>query len=205
MQNLFTVEALEERRLLSVTAAQLAASLLKGTTWTYKSTTGSTSVTTTTKVIGAAKVGKINCTEVDATVKTSTGTTTTKSYFNLNSKLGLLLYKISASSTNSGFSTTIVDTPNPYNVVYPVSLTAGKTYSYKWSDVSTTSLTGIPGSTKQTLSVAFSAKLISDKTVKVTVPAGTFSCYQIQTTTKTTVNGKTTTATQTNYISPTVG
>lgn len=203
MRNAF-IEALEDRRFLSVTAATLASALLKGTTWTYKVTTGKTSTTLTSKVVGPAKVGKITCTEIDATVKTSTSTNTTQSFVHLDSKTGLITYKISAKTVTSAFSTTIVDTPSPYFTTYPATLVAGKAYTFKWTDSAATSI-GVLGTTKQTLSTTFTVKLVSEKLTKVTVPAGTFSCYQIQTTNKTTVNGKTTTTTATNYIAPNVG
>lgn len=190
--------------MLSVTAATLAASLTKGTSWTYKVTSGKTVSSVVNTVIGPAKVGSVNCTEIDSKVKTSSTSTTTQSYFNLTSNNGLRIYKIVGKTTASGFTTTITDTPNPYDLVYPATLVAGKVYTAKWSDVSVTSL-GILGSTKQTLSLTYTVKLVSDKLTKVTVPAGTFSCYQIQTTTKTTVNGKTTSSSQTNYIAPNVG
>ena len=64
-----------------------------------------------------------------------------------------------------------------------------------------------PGGLKRTTTenVAYTVKLASEKTSKLTVPAGTFSVYTIQTTTKITTNGKTTTTNATLYLAPGVG
>jgi hypothetical protein len=105
-------------------------------------------------------------------------------------------------TTASTFSNKQVQQPSPYNVDFPKTMTAGKNYSFKWTSKITT--TGTVNSVL-TDSIAYTVKLLSDKTTKVKVPAGTFDCYTLQSTTKTTENGQTVTTSTTQYIAANVG
>jgi hypothetical protein len=200
------LEALEDRRHLSVTATSIAGPLSKGTAWTYKVTSAGTTSNVTNKVIGTTKVGKISTVEVDNTSSAAGSTTVTKDYVHLDTKTGLVSYKVSAKTTASTvFARTAIHVPSPYNTVYPAKMVAKTKYSFKWTDqlTTTTSLSSTP--VIATATVNYTVKLSSDKTTKVTVPAGTFSCYTITTTLKTTENGQTTTVTATEYVAANVG
>jgi hypothetical protein len=201
----FALEALEERRHLSVTATSIAGPLSKGTTWTYKVTAAGTTSNVTNKVVGTAKVGKISTVELDNTSSVAGSTTTTKDYIHLDTKTGLVTYKISAKTTGTAFASTVIHVPSPYNTIYPATMAAKTTYNFKWTDQLTTTTSLSPTPIVATATVNYSVKLSSDKTTKVTVPAGTFSCYTISTTLKTTQNGQTTTVTSTQYVAANIG
>jgi len=200
----FDLEQLEGRQFLSVTAATLAGPMAKGTAWTYQVTSGKTTFSLTNKVVGTAKVGKVTCTEIDNTTKVAGATTSSAGFVNLNSA-GLLHYKATSKTTATGFSSTAITLPSPANVVYPATMSAGKTYKYTWNETTTTTNSLSPGTQTSKDSIVYTVKLVSDKTTKVKVPAGTFSVYTLQTTMKTTENGQTTSVSSTLYIAASVG
>jgi hypothetical protein len=200
----FSLEHLEDRRLLSVTAAVLTGPLVKGTAWTYKSTSGSTSVTVTNTVVGTAKVGKVSTWEIDNNIKSAGTNTTAQTFVHLDNRTGLVSYKSATKTTGTGFSSTSVRLPSPYNTTFPATLVAKKTYSFTWTDKVTTTATYV-GTTTETDTLTYTVRLASDSLTKVKVPAGTFNCYTIQTTLKTTVNGKATTVSSTEYVAANVG
>jgi hypothetical protein len=204
--NPFLLEPLESRQLMSVTASALTGPLTKGTTWTYQVTSNGATTNVNNKVIGAAKVGKISTIEVDNTSSAAGSTTVSKDYVHLDTKTGLVSYKVNAkTSTGSAFASTVIHVPSPYNTVYPATMVAKTKYTFSWTDQMTTTTSVSPTPIVATAKVSYSVKLSSDKTTKVAVPAGTFNCYTITTTLKTTQAGQTTTVTSTEYVAASVG
>ena len=104
----------------------------------------------------------------------------------------------SSISVGSETSTTVFTPPS---VTFPLSLTAGQTFSTTWNSKTTSVITINTPIGKQTetqtstSSVKFSVKLVSATTQSVTVPAGTYKAYELDETISTTISGKTTTAT----------
>jgi hypothetical protein len=159
------IEVLEPRRLLSTTvsATDLNPPLTAGVSWTYQFTGGITGTQTQT-VIGPATFNGNSATEVDAVnnfTSPATVMTTVKNYLAFTSQ-GLIEY--GTVTIASGMTTT--QTITPPLIEFPSTLTVGmpvtNTYSYSSGATETITLTLVSGTPQQ-----------------VTVPAGTYSAYEV--------------------------
>ena len=166
------VERLEERRLLSasVTATQLNPPLTAGTTWTYQYG-GGLSGTDVETVIGPATFNGNSATEVDEQ-KTfvdprHTSTTLVQNYETFASQ-GLIEYGTVTTAQSTAPVTQII---TPALIEFPATLSVGSpvTHTYSYS-------TGSPSSETVTLT------LVSGTPQQVTVPAGTYSAYEMDNT-----------------------
>jgi hypothetical protein len=82
-------------------------------------------------------------------------------------------------------------------------LVAGKTYKYVWNSLTDTVVGGTHHSARAART--YTIKLLSDKTVKIKVPAGTYAAYPLQTKTTTSVGGSSFTTTNNLWVAPGVG
>jgi hypothetical protein len=198
------VEALEARRLLSVTAAALAFPIeVVGGKWTTEDvgdgTTDSYTVMPATSFGGHGNVTPIHDNTVDPN---STGPQSSNTYVGFDASRDFIEYGLDSNSVDNSVdpavTTTVTDTINPPLEFLPAVMVAGTTYSQ------TTNLHAVEQSSNgnsSTNDATFnrSIKLVSDTKLKVTVPAGTFMCYQLQQVQTFTVNGKTTPVDTINY------
>ncbi len=206
MQNPTFVEALEDRRLLSVTGASLLHTSAKGATWTLTTTqAGKVALTNVQKVIGKATFNHVSCTEVDGTSKTKNGTSTSKSYYGLDKAKNVVSYGNVNVSKFSIYTTTDTDYFTPAGINLPAVLVPKKIYTEHWT-TNTTSVTN-PGGSVSTSSqtVKYTIMLTSATLKSIKVPAGTFKCYLLTETTATTVSGQTTNSSFSFYDAPGVG
>jgi hypothetical protein len=192
-------ESLEDRRLLSVSAANLLGPRTAGATWTYQISASGKTSTSTSKVIGSALVAGIKSLEIDTTVKLSTSTSVVKDYSTLGSG-GLRRQKNVVIVTGSGFSSNSSTVPVPAATELPAALSAGHTYKYVWTEK--TKSVSNPGNfkTSTTSTVTYSVALGSNSTISIKVPAGTFKCFAVNSTISTKVNNTTTVAKGTIYF-----
>lgn len=159
------IEGLEPRRLLSATVSATALNppLTAGESWTYQFTSGFTGTQTQT-VIGPATFNGNSATEVDAVnhfTSRSNATTTVQNYLAFTSQ-GLIEY----GTVTSGPGVTTTQVITPALIEFPATLSVGapvtNTYSYSSGGSETVTLT-----------------LVSGTPQSVTVPAGTFSAYEV--------------------------
>ena len=178
------VEALEPRRLLSntISATDLNPPLTPGVMWTYQLTGGITGTQTQT-VIGPGTFNGTSATEVDIANNFTSPTnvmSTVKNYLAFTSQ-GLIEYgtlTISASVTTATAS-------SPPLIEFPSTLTAGMpvTNTYAYGSSSSNS------NATQTSSETITLTLASGTPQSITVPAGTFSAYEVDDTTTGTGSG----------------
>ncbi len=199
-------ETLEGRRFLSVTASALSGLLKKGTVSAYETTSsGKVSGSIKKTVVGAATVHGVSTIRVDTRQVIGTAVIVDSQYVGLNPASGLLLYQTVNDTTLAGFETRTTDTFTPTQTVFPKTLAAGKTYTFKWTDLAVSDVTPSSAHSMSTSAVTRTVKLTSAKLSKVKVPVGTFNCYIIQTVTTLKTGGATSKTTQTQYIAPNVG
>jgi hypothetical protein len=200
------VESLEDRRLLSVSAAAIAGPRTTGTVWTYQvdSPTAGRS-TQSRKVIGPANVGSVKTIEVDVTAKVAGVTGVTKDYSTLDSA-GFRTHKMTGKNTGGGFSSTSVTVPTPPSTALPASLRGGTTYTYHWSEKTTITTTSpVHFTTTSVSAVTYTVKLLSETTKKLTVPGGTFNVYTLNTVYTSKVNNQTSATRTTLYVAAGLG
>lgn len=171
-------EALEPRRLLSTTisATEMNPPLAPGVTWTYQLTGGITGTQSQT-VVGPGTFNGASATEIDVVNNQSSpmaATTTVKNYLAFTSQ-GLIEY----GTITVAPSVTTATAVSPPLIEFPPTLTAGMpvTNTYAYGSSSSTSNTPQTGTNTITLT------LVSGTPQTITVPAGTFSAYEVDDTT----------------------
>ena len=211
------VEPLETRVMLSVTCTLFDQYLHTGVTWVYDVTSSAGSGTQTNTVLGPATApdGATATEEVqtvlEGTFSTSngdvTGTEETDDYYGLGAN-GLIDYYVNHVETgddDTGQSNTFNDTFSPYKTVFPASLSAGATVDE--TDTDTLVDVDDQDSTPSVSNETHEITLVSETPTSITVPAGTFSCYEV-TYTHTAENSDdtdTSVNTETDYFSPGIG
>ena len=188
-------EPLELRQLLSVSAATLyGVGQIPGNTWNYNFTLtnshGTASTTLTETVVGRASFNGAAATEVDVTPADTSVTPSLKQYRGFGSKGDYVFYGEQAPAPNGGTAT---ETDAPFTVEIPPSLTGGTTYSSNNTQTQTVTNSGGTVISSSTLTDSVQASLVSASPVSVTVPAGTFSAFELQTIEDKTDEGGTTT------------
>jgi hypothetical protein len=178
------VEALEPRRLLSATvnATDLNPPLTAGVTWGYQLTGGITGTQTQT-VIGPGTFNGTSATEVDITnnfTSPTTATSTVKNYLAFTSQ-GLIEYGTITVASSVTTATAI----SPPLIEFPSTLTVGTpvTNTYAYGSSSSTS------NQAQTSTETVTLTLVSGTPQSITVPAGTFSAYEVDNSTTGTGSG----------------
>jgi hypothetical protein len=189
------VEVLEPRRLLSTTvnATDLNPPLTAGVAWTYQLTGGITGTQTQT-VIGPGTFNGTSATEVDIENNFTSPTnvmSTVKNYLAFTSQ-GLIEY----GTITIAPTVTTATAASPPLIEFPSTLTAGMpvTNTYAYASSSSNS------STTQTSSETVTLTLASGTPQSITVPAGTFSAYEVDDTTTGTASG-----TVQSWFAPNVG
>ena len=177
-----SIESLERRQMLSVSAETLvgpkAAPKAAGDTWTYSMTTtfSDSTYTIVETVIGNTTFMGNSVTEVDDSV-TSNGNSDThldKEYYAFDGSGNWVEYGDVETTTNSDGEVTgaTTNTESPPELIIPAELTAGQQTA-----PSTSTQTSIPGTV--TISITEQYELQSETKGSVTVPAGTFSAYDL--------------------------
>ena len=201
-------EMLEQRTLLSITAASLVSeTLITGAQATYLSTSpsDSTTLTDTVTVVGpsTAPTGQ-NATEFSDTRVTTTGSSST-------TVTGQAWYGLTGSGYVE-FADQLITSVATYKSSYPPSLVilpatmvAGQQYSSSYADMWVNQYTS--GSTSGETDHTRTITLNSETTQSITVPAGTFDCYEITVVDVSTASGSTTSSTNTtqNYYALGIG
>ncbi|CAN5498607.1 hypothetical protein BH10PLA1_BH10PLA1_01860 [soil metagenome] len=126
-------EALEERRLLSVTVSGQALAgpiFTPGTSWTYLLTTADNQTATYTRtVVGPTTFQGQSATEIDGTL----GKATFKDYIGTNGAGDIIIFGEDSTTTFGSDA----DIYSPYQLWFPFSVTQGVTYSHSYTDVDT--------------------------------------------------------------------
>jgi hypothetical protein len=167
------IEMLERRMLLSISTASLVSDyFIKGATFTFAVNQSETLSSTTQTVVGPATApGGQSATELD-TANTIAGYLTQT--YNASTSTGLVDYADVLVYPNGDSQTR---TYSPTKVNLPATLTAGLTVT------ETTAVNAVfhtsTGITTSQYSVTDAYTLVSATPQRVTVPAGTFSAYQI--------------------------
>ncbi len=201
-----TIQPLEPRRHLSVGAVSLAGSLKPGAVFVYQTTTNAHVLTTATQtVIGPATLAGHPATRVDSRQSIGGATIIDSQYLLLDPAKGLLLDQLVENQSLGAYQTITTDTFSPMQTLFPKSLTPGKTYTFKWTDTAATDIPLIHSHSQSVTTVARSIKLLTAKPAKLKVPAGTFSCYRIQLTTRSKTGNASSITTKTQYIAPNIG
>ena len=170
MNTLRLIEGLESRRMLSVTAAALAGPLTIGSTWKYDD--GSSVVIQAPDDYNAVDV----VTTITSPLETELDSTTTD-FEALNPRRGLVDYGTDYyEALTFPFGDDTRSTPP--QVLFPAVMTAGKEYVSRYRSVFV-NLAGDPGSTTSASNATSRTMLVSDTLQSITVPAGTFSTYQV--------------------------
>ena len=167
------IEALESRRMLSVTAQQLYAPIaVKGTQWTYTQQVqpGDTATLVDT-VAGPATFQGQSVTEVD-TVATDDGTTEMATQYVGFTAAGFVTYGQVEGTSTISYSPALVN--------IPASLSAGQTYST--ADTQTDVTTNSTGTSTEVTDEQETFSLASDTPTSIAVPLGTLSAYQLNVT-----------------------
>ena len=171
-------ETLESRRLLSIAGAALSPPLTAGAKWTVTNGGNSESVT----VIGNTTFMGHAVTKVQDNTTSSDGTTDLLIYVGKDSANDIVFYGVHDTTTNSSGSSVTDISFDSGLVQLPASMTAGVSQTFN-TDATGTNTSTVDGKTKTT-SISGTEKtvitLVSSSTQTVTVPAGTFKCYQIK-------------------------
>ena len=198
------LESLEMRRHMSVSATTFFGPPTVGTTWTYDgSVNGGPTSQHTIKVAGTAKIAGVNALRLTTSQKVGSSTVSGSAYDTVDNVKGVVQYKAQTTTVSGKTKTTVTMTYAPPAVSCPPKLNAGKTYKYVWNSLTETLVGSSRHSARTTRT--YTIKLLSDKTVKVKVPAGTYSAYALQTTTTTSVGASSFTTTNNLWIAPGVG
>lgn len=180
-----------------------------GFTYKYNLVSG-TDVTpeSTVTVIGPTTFNGNSCMKIQDVATVSAGKQyITDSYELQNTTDGWVIFAHSLTVTGGTGANlhTELQTEVPKQIICPPILEAGVVYHSNYTDV-THSVTYDGQVTDDTTSVSATIKLVSDTPTNITVPAGTFSCYQIVGTEVDTVEGQEpSTSTFTAYASAGVG
>jgi hypothetical protein len=216
----FAIEPMETRVMLSVTAQSLFDNYEHaGVTWVYDvSYSGEDGTATQTNtVLGPATApdGVTATEEVQSLLQGSfetsdgevTGSDESDDYYGLGAN-GLVDYYANHVDTDdtTDKSVTLTDTFSPYKVDFPASLTAGTAFDTSDTDTETDSDSqdsDVPSVTDEMHEIT----LVSETPTSITVPAGTFSCYEVDYTHTTETSGDIvgSTNTETDYFSPGIG
>ena len=195
-----TCEPLERRVFLSITSSTLAGPLTVGFQKTYQEATNGTvdgSHTQTLVAAGTASFnGGSNLYEYD---DVSAQGNLTQLFLGISNTLGVKEYGYIL--TNSAGTSTV--TISPAYISIPPTVNAGTTYTAVYTGTSVTT-----GSSSDTNSGVFTynIELASNSTQSINVPAGTFNCYEVNTSVAVTVDGVLESPTlETDYYSPSVG
>jgi hypothetical protein len=170
-----SLELLEKRSMMSVSAATYAGPQTIGTRWDYAEVQSPTLIDTYA-VVGITKIGKVRATHIHITHQYLPGASSDV-YQIIDAKQGLLILQ----ETDLGGGAVGTVTWSPQQIGFPALLAVGKTESGAFTRNEAETYNG--KTTKGSTPFTYTRKLISDKTTRVTVPAGTFKCYQIQQTT----------------------
>jgi len=195
-----TFEPLERRVLLSVSSSSLAGPQTVGFQRVYEEIFDGTVDGTTTETIAAVGTASFNgaggLTEYDDNDGLGS---MTQNFISISNTNGVKNYGgITTNSTGSATTTF-----SPAYVSIPATLTAGTTYTAVYTG---TVVTSGANSTTNSGVFNYSVELASDSTQSITVPAGTFNCYQINVSITATVNGVTETPTNsTDYFAASIG
>jgi hypothetical protein len=196
------VESIESRKLLSVSTALWTSPYLDpGTSWTIQDTVSGSTTTFYYKNAGLATAPSGQSSfEVDVT--STAGAGLFKGYYGTDSAGDFVNY---AGDTTVSTGNSSDDVYNPYEVNLPGTLTAGQTVTTAAQDVNTS--TNSAGVSTDTSTDNEQFTLASETPSQITVPKGTFSCYEV-TEVDTTVDssGNTSTPdTEQEWFSPGVG
>jgi hypothetical protein len=198
-------ERLESRRQFAVSASTLIFPHTAGTTWTTADTADGT--TDAFNVVGSAQFNGNTTTKIhDVATHPGAPTVDNTLYTGFDSAKDYVAYgDVEVSTDNSQdppVTTTTTQTLTPGLVEYPAFNVAGQTNTSTTQDhaVSVSS----PGKTNSgDVTIEYSHKLVSDTRQSMTVPAGTFMCYEFQSTeTITPVKGTPQVTTRTDWIAP---
>lgn len=178
------IEALEPRRLLSntVSATDLNPPLTTGVTWNYQLTGGITGMQTQT-VVGPGTFNGTSATEVDIMnhfTSPTTVTTTVKNYLAFTPQ-GLIEY----GTLTVAPSVTTATAVSPPLIEFPSTLTVGMPVTNTYTYGSSSSTSTMTTTSTETITLT----LVSGTPQTITVPAGTFSAYEVDNSTTGTGNG----------------
>jgi fibronectin-binding autotransporter adhesin len=171
------MEALEPRRMLSVSSASLAPLLTVGTTYTYRETSSDPTVTNVVTfgetVKGPATFNGQAVTELDSTISNSdgSGTGSGQSFSGSDGNGNVISYG-SVLNIPGG---TLLSTYTPPQVSYSGALTAGVTQTTTDTEVQT--ITNSMGTKSTTYANTHLFTLQSETPTTITVPAGTYQAY----------------------------
>ncbi|HEX8916302.1 MAG TPA: carboxypeptidase-like regulatory domain-containing protein, partial [Humisphaera sp.] len=161
-------ERLEPRTLLSVSAdALVGANLVTGNTWTYAVTNDNQTVTSTTTVKGPTEFNGRTVVELDMNQS--------KSYVGLDGNGNYVSY---GAFVQVGSTITQSSVFSPFMIGLPASMSAGVTYSFDHTEVSTQTVGGVPRA-PDTDRVNVKLTLATETPQPVTVAAGTFDAYKV--------------------------
>ena len=191
----FAVERLEQRIFLSVSAQTLAGPVgVAGNAWTYQfsapSGSGGTKTTSTGTLTSKGTVSHNGqqAIEIDASGTDSSGNTGTEQIFYANLPQGYVLLDSTITASN-GASEEDAWTA-PYHLIAPPSLDAGIPFTTPTATATQTITTAGKVMTTSTYTKSDVITLTSDTpSVSVTVPAGTYMCYEVDATETTTNPG----------------
>jgi hypothetical protein len=173
------IECLESRQMFSVSAATLAGpNGVSGVVWSYETLeNGAVDQFSTQRVIGPATFATHKTVEIGITNRTPLDVVigTTKSFDALTSA-GLINYGSAGTQFIGTTSTQTQSSYSPPEVIFPATMTAGKTYTL--SNTLNSLTTGQTGSSKSVIMLTRTLKLESAMK-SVTVPAGKFKSYVI--------------------------
>lgn len=193
---------LEPRCLLSVSAASLVGPQNAGFVVTQNVlNNGAVEFASTFTIKGAATFNGYSCTEVDES--DSVDQNTGKEYYGYDSSGDYVMYGLVENNNNSVIGNFVVtDTNSPPELQFPPSMNPGQTYNSTFTSTNSSTATG---SLTSSQAVTITVELLSASTTSITVPAGTFNCYEVEDTTSSTVDGQTNTNSFIQYDCPSVG
>jgi hypothetical protein len=195
-----SIESLENRRFFSVSDSIFAGSLATGSKADYEVfSSGKLLGNQDGQVVGPATFNGHSATRLKSTFlpKGSTIPTTTTNYYATLGSLGFEAF--GETMTTTSYTSNLYFSPE--EIEFPASVVAGKTYKSTYIDKTIQTIGG--HSTTSYLTIILEVKLVNaSPTVSITVPAGTFKCYQLD---QVTYAGSPTPSTLTAYYAPNVG
>jgi len=195
-------EMLERRTLLSVSAYTLMGQqmLTQGSQYVFTNASGTGTDTITVAGPATSPTGQESV-EWDETTILTAGAGSTGNYqeYLAETTDGVVEYAKVGGYTGGGGTTELSDTYSPLWMRMPATLTVGQTYQYTYTDNQT-----VDGTAQTPVTHTLTYSLPSDTPQSVTVPAGTFSAYEIDYTDQSTALGGTVDQYQ-EYFAPGVG